>query len=146
LAFISITRLRVRSFLYLPQFLWQASKSSRQAERSPGFLGGRLMRNPKNTFWTMTAWTDDAAMSAYRIAGAHSTVMPKLRSWCDEASVTHWNQGSPELPSWQEAHRRMVGEGRLSKVNHPSPSQVLSQIPAPTASPVEQVLKPAENH
>ena len=60
MALISVTRLRVRSFIYLPAFFWDAFKSIRQAEHSIGFLGGRLLVNGKNVFWTMTAWTDEA--------------------------------------------------------------------------------------
>jgi len=75
---ISVTRLRVRSWGYLPQFALQYLKSAKQAERSAGFLGGKLLRNPKNTFWTMTAWKDEPAMNAFRSAGAHGAVMRKL--------------------------------------------------------------------
>jgi len=71
MAWISVTRLRVRSFIYLPQFFWDTFKTMRQAERSSGFLGGRLLVNAKNVFWTMTAWIDEAAMNAYRTGGAH---------------------------------------------------------------------------
>src|SRR5450755_3707596 len=116
---ISMTRLRVRSWGYFPAFAWQSVKSARQAERSAGFLSGRLLRNPKNVFWTMTAWKDETAMNAFRGAGAHGGVMRKLLNWCDEATVVHWDQETSELPSWQEAHRRMVKEGRRSKVNCP---------------------------
>ncbi len=116
MAFISVTRLRVRSLRYLLQFIWQVLKSARQAERASGFLGGRLLREAKNTFWTMTAWEGETAMRAYRNAGAHRGVMPKLLDWCDEASVVHWNQESLELPDWQEAHQRMVKEEGLRSI------------------------------
>ncbi len=138
---ISVTRLRVRSWSYFPQFVWQSLKSARQAERSPGFLGGRLLRNPKNAFWTMTAWKDESAMSAFRGSGAHGSVMRKLLDWCDEAAVVHWIQEASELPSWQDAHRRMVKEGRPSKVNYPSAGQTSNRIPAPEASRGELTLK-----
>jgi heme-degrading monooxygenase HmoA len=139
--FISVTRLRVRSWGYLPQFAVQSLKSARQAERSAGFLGGKLLRNPKNTFWTMTAWNDEPAMNAFRSADAHGAVMRKLLHWCDEAAVVHWTQETSDLPSWQDAHRRMVKEGRPSKVNHPSPAQTSNQIPAPEPSRTELTLK-----
>jgi hypothetical protein len=77
MVFISVTRLRVRSFIYLPQFLWDTFKSMRQVERSSGFLGGRLLVNAKNVFWTMTAWKE-VAMNAYRTGDAHRRAMPKL--------------------------------------------------------------------
>ncbi len=144
MAFISVTRLRVRSLRYLLQFVWHALKSARQAERASGFLGGRLLREAKNTFWTMTAWEDETAMRAYRSAGAHRGVMPKLLDWCDAASVVHWSQESLELPDWQEAHQRMVKEGRPSKVNHPSPAQVANRIAAPQPGRIERTLKSAQ--
>lgn len=39
--------------------------------------------------------------------------MPKLPDWCDEASVTRWEQVGAELPTWAEAYRRMSAEGRI---------------------------------
>jgi hypothetical protein len=142
MALISVTRLRVRSFGYLLQFAWEALKSARQAEHSSGFLGGRLLRNSKNAFWTLTAWNDEAAMNAYRTGGAHRDVMPKLLNWCDEAAVVHWNQEFSELPSWQEAYQHMLKQGKPSKVSHPSPAQATNHIPAPKPSRIERTLKP----
>jgi hypothetical protein len=101
------------------------------------------MRTSGNVFWTVTAWENESAMNSYRIAGAHRQAMPKLLKWCDEAAVAHWSQDSAELPSWPEAHRRMVAEGRLSKVNHPSAVQLAKQIPAPQPSRTERRLRPA---
>src|ERR1700722_19369912 len=143
MALISVTRLRVRSFIYLPQFLWDTFKSVRQVERSPGFLGGRLLVNAKKVFWTMTAWKDETAMNAYRTGGAHRKAMPKLLNWCNEAAVVHWTQESPEIPAWQQAQQQMAEKGKLSKVNHPSPAQASQQIPAPRLSRIAQTLKPA---
>jgi hypothetical protein len=139
---ISVTRLRVRSFVFLPQFLWNTFKSMRQLERSSGFLGGRLLVNGKNVFWTMTAWKDEAAMNAYRTGGAHRRAMPKLLNWCNEAAVVHWTQESSELPFWHEVQVRMVKEGRPSKVNHPSPTQASNQIPGPEPGHIERMLRP----
>jgi heme-degrading monooxygenase HmoA len=143
MAFISVTRLRVRSFLYFPGFLWDTAKSVRQLQRSSGFLGGRLLVNAPFVFWTMTVWQDEPAMNAYRTGGAHRRAMPKLLNWCDEAAVVHWTQESPEIPAWQQAQQHMAAKGKLSKVNHPSPAQASQQIPAPRPSRIAQTLKPA---
>jgi len=140
--FISITRLRVRSVFYLPQFMWYAMRSSRQAARAPGFLGGKVLRDERNAFWTVTAWRDDAAMNAYRTGGSHAAAMPKLLEWCDEASVAHWTQDTPELPSWQEAYERMVKEGRASKVKRPSAAHLAYKFPPPPGR-VEAPIRPA---
>jgi heme-degrading monooxygenase HmoA len=142
MAFISVTRLRIRSIFYLPQFVWHALKSERQAERSNGFLSGRVMRDKGNAFWTVTAWENEAAMRAYRGAGAHMKAMPKLLDWCDEASIAHWEQPGEELPAWADAHSRMAAEGRMSKVKHPSEAQLAKFIAAPTNGGTEgQTLK-----
>jgi hypothetical protein len=141
--FISLTRLRVRSWRYMPQFIWHSLKTGRQAERSGGFIGGRLLRERRNAFWTVTAWEDEAAMRAYRNAGAHRAAMPRLLDWCDEASVAHWTQADSEIPDWQELYRRMVDEGRPSKVRHPSPAQQSNQIASPKPGRIEKILKAA---
>lgn len=143
MAFISVTRLRVRSLRYLPPFLWQTFKVIRQAEHSPQFLGGRVLREARNAFWTVTAWADEAAMRSYRQKGAHGLVMPRLLTWCDEAAYVHWSQDKPELPDWSEAHRRLVQEGKLSKVYHPSPAHEGKHFAHPKPGRIERTLKPA---
>jgi hypothetical protein len=130
MAFVSVTRLHLRSVRFLPQFLVYAFSSARQAQKSAGFLGGRLMRDKSKAFWTLTVWSDAKAMEAYRIAGMHLAAMPKLLNWCDEASLAHWTQDSAGVPEWSEAYRRMVEDGRPSKVNHPSAAQLVRRIPA----------------
>jgi hypothetical protein len=132
---IALTRLRIRSARYLPQFLFYTARSWWQARRAPGCLGVRVLREANNAFWTNTAWRDEAAMRGFMRDGAHAKVMPRLRTWCDEASVAHWNQETAELPDWDEAHRRMVSMGRRSRVDNPSPAHIAFAIPAPRSPP-----------
>jgi hypothetical protein len=65
--------------------------------------------------------------------------MRSLLEWCDEASLVRWTQDGPELPSWQEAHRRLEEEGRPSKVNHPSPAHLAHTFPPPVARQTSQL-------
>jgi hypothetical protein len=81
-------------------------------------------------------WRDEPAMRSFMRSGAHRRVMPRLAKWCDEASVAHWLQETPEPPSWPEAHRRLQQQGRRSKVDHPSESQRRFEIPAPRTRPI----------
>ena len=120
MSFISITRLRVRTIRFLPPFVLYTLRSLRQVKASAGFQGGRLLADRSWTFWTMTAWDEQESMRGYMVSGSHLSAMPRLLDWCDEASVVHWVQSEDELPSWTEADRRMRGEGRASKVRHPS--------------------------
>jgi hypothetical protein len=137
--FVSVTRLRVRSWRFVPVFFVQAFRSGRQAAAAPGNLATALLRDPQWTFWTSTVWTDEAAMRSFMMAGAHRSVMRRLLEWCDEASLVHWSQEQATLPTWSEAHRRLQGEGRLSKVHHPSPAHTAFEIPAPLARPSGQL-------
>jgi hypothetical protein len=67
-------------------------------------------------FWYEKKSASNAAMKAFIRSGPHAPAMRKLLHWCDEASVVHWMQDSPELPSWEEAYRRMVCDGRPSSI------------------------------
>ncbi|MEW6320450.1 MAG: DUF3291 domain-containing protein [Acidobacteriota bacterium] len=128
---VSVTRLRIRHWWYVPAFTWQSLRSARQAARSPGNLAVRLRRDPHRTYWTMTAWTDEAAMRAFMVAGAHGAVMKRLLTWSDEAALVHWTQDVQGLPAWEEAHQRLAREGRRSKVLHPSPAHDAFEIAPP---------------
>ena len=142
MALISVTRLHLRSVRYVPPFIWHTLASSRQVQRAPGFLGGVLAGDTAWGSWTITAWTDEAAMRAYRNTGAHFRAMPKLLRWADEAAFVHWQQESSRLPEMEEALRRIVAEGRLSKVNHPSPAHAAKRIAAQLPRPGRR-LRPA---
>lgn len=134
MAIVSITRLRVRSPRYLIPFLFYAVRSARQAKKSPGNVAMSLLRDSDRTFWTRTVWTTDSAMKEYMLAGAHRQAMRKLLEWCDEAALVHWEQHDDQEPSWPEAHHKLQTQGRLSKVNHPSPAHESFRIRPPKTS------------
>ena len=142
--FVSVTRIALRSYLYWLPFALYSLRGVRQARRAAGFPGGRLMGDGRRVFWTVTSWSDEAAMRAFRNSGVHLAAMRKLPEWCAEASYTHWEQDANELPDAMESHRRVRDEGRLSKVRHPSPAHAAGR----TAEPVcgvcfEKTLRPA---
>ena len=144
---ISVTRLRVRSAWFLPEFFIYAMRSSRQAQRSPGFLMGRLVNDARRTFWTITVWDDEKSMREYRGTAAHGKAMPKLAKWCDEASVVHWAEQNARIPDITEAHARMQEQGRASRVDHPSPEHLSRRIALPIArgGPMLRPLHKAES-
>ncbi len=133
---VSLTRLRLRSFLYLLPFAWQSHRISRQAERAAGFIAGQVYGDPQRvTFWTATIWESEDAMRAFRGSGAHQPAMLKLGHWCDEASVVHWNQPGSQIPEPGIALRRMQAEGRPLRVRHPSPEHAAGKIAADGVPP-----------
>jgi len=131
---VSITRLRVRRWWYLPQFFFAALRTAKQAAAADGSFHAALLRDAHRTFWTATSWRDEAAMKAFMHAAPHGPVMRKLLDWCDEASLVHWTQEAADLPGWPEAHLRLMSQGRPSKVKHPTDAHKSLKFPAPTAS------------
>jgi hypothetical protein len=129
--FVSVTRLRIRSFWYFLPFLWMTLRSQRQVTRASGFLGGRLLMDAKRTFWTLTTWDDERSMKAFRGAGPHGKAMRRLAQWCDEASYAHWTTASAAIPDWPEAYEQLVSLGHLSRVEHPSPDHEARHFPKP---------------
>jgi heme-degrading monooxygenase HmoA len=136
---VSVTRLRVRSWRFLPQFLFHAARSARQVRKASGVQAATILREDWRTYWTRTIWTDEEAIRKFMISGNHRVAMPALRYICDEASIARWNQDGSTLPSWDEVHRRMQQEGRPSKVNNPTAAQKTFQIPAPPVHPFAEI-------
>lgn len=124
---VSLTRLRVRAWRYMPGFIWYTYQSKRQLARSPGFVAGLLAHAPSRTFWTTTVWTDEGAMKQYRDSGWHKRAMPKLLDWCDEASVARWAQDTPDLLTAAGMLEKMTASGRTSKVRNPSRDHAAGQ-------------------
>lgn len=139
LALISVTRLRIRHWRFLPGFFAYALRSALQARAAAGSLAVALANDARKTYWTCTIWESEEAMRAFMLSGAHRAAMPKLLHWCDEASVVRWTQAAAELPPWSEIHRRMQDGGRASKVAHPSANHVAYRIPAPELRPGQEL-------
>jgi hypothetical protein len=111
--FVSVTRLRLRSK--------RVGGCNRQALRTPGCQGLRTRKTRGLAFWTLTMWNDEKSMRSF-------VGIPKLSSWCDEASVAHWTQESGSMPEWEAATRVLSGSGRLLRVARPSEAHKKGQI------------------
>jgi Domain of unknown function (DUF3291) len=128
---VSVTRLRVRKWRFLPAFLVGAIRSALQAKSAAGAIRVAALADARRAFWTCTVWDDEKSMRAFLNSGSHRRVMPRLLDWCDEAAVAHWEQESSEAPSWREALVRMRRVGRRSRVRFPSAAQDQFDIPEP---------------
>ncbi|RZI57795.1 MAG: DUF3291 domain-containing protein [Zymomonas sp.] len=129
--FVSVTRLRIRRWHFLPAFFLQTFQTGRQVRSAPGFRTGALLPDRRWTFWTLTIWDSAEAMRAYITTGSHRVAMPKLMYWCDEASIVHWEQDDLTMPSWAEADARMRVEGRPSKLRNPTPEHLAMNYDPP---------------
>lgn len=143
--FISITRLRLRSLWYLPGFLSSNNQSVKQLLITPGFVAGKELIDKNFVFWTVTVWNADADMKAFRNSPPHRKAMQKLTTWCDEATYMHWLAEEPLIPDWDTIHQKMIAEGKISKVRHPSKDHPGKSFPTIKWTKTERVFKPAES-
>ncbi len=120
---ISITRLELRGYRFLPSFFLHTSRSQKQLVAAPGYLAGGTAFESLRAYWTVTSWQSLDAMRAFRNAGAHMKAMRRLIDICCAAAYAHWEQDSTELPTLEQVHARMLAEGKPSKVRHPSALQ-----------------------
>ncbi|MEM7347216.1 MAG: hypothetical protein AAF485_23500 [Chloroflexota bacterium] len=128
---ISVTRLRLRSVVYVPLFMFHAMRSGSQANESEGIHGFETRSEAGWVFWTKTSWSTEADMKQFRNSGAHQVAMRILSRICNEAAYVRWTQDSPDLPDWAEAHHRLTIEGRLSKLKRPSAFHLAGQAAPP---------------
>src|SRR4051794_36544972 len=109
---ISVTRLQFPSLGMLLPFIVYSFEPQTQVKRSPSDTATAAMRDQHGGCRTRPVWRDVESMRAFMASGAHRQAMPKLLDWCDEAALVHWEQDTPTLPEWDEAHRRLVTQGR----------------------------------
>jgi quinol monooxygenase YgiN len=139
--FVSVTRLRVKSILYLIPFMRANEASVKELKNSKGLLMGRELVDKQLTFWTITMWEDEASMKEFRNSSSHRNAMQKLPKWCNEASYHHWIQEDMNFPDWKTVSEKLFTEGKLSKVRTPSKSQTTNQFPSIKWTKTERKLK-----
>ncbi len=141
--FVSVTRLRVRSIRFMLQFFRANEASIKAIRKSDGYLGGKELVDKSFTFWTVTVWDSDKAMKFFRNNDPHKTAMRNLPEWCNEGSYIHWLQESSEIPGWDILYSRMIAEGKLTKVKHPSLRHLDMSYPPPAWTKTERPILPA---
>ena len=117
-AVVLASRLELGAFHQIPRFLVAALRIRRQVLRSPGALGLSLIADPRRkTFWTLSAWTDDAALGEFVAAPPHRDVMASYRGQLVAAQFTTFRVKTDELPPtrpatalWSDGKRRLASQ------------------------------------
>lgn len=123
MAFVALTRIRLRSSDFLLPFMLHAGRALRFLHHAPGWLMTQTRKTQGLTFWFMSVWEDASAQQAHRGVGGPLIDLRKFRYWCDEIATAEWTQASTEPPSWEEAEERLRSSARLHRVEHPSAAQ-----------------------
>jgi len=115
--------------------------SVKQLRITAGFRTGKELIDKGFTFWTITLWEKDADMKSFRNSEPHRKAMQRLPEWCNEATYLHWLQEEPVLPSWDIVYERMLKEGTVSKVRHPSEYHLTKSFPPIKWTKMERKFK-----
>jgi len=116
-AFVMGSRFELSSAWRSPAFFLHSMRIWRQARRSPGVLGVSLRAHPvRGVFWTLSAWTDEAALRAFAKTDPHRTIMKKARPWTSSATFRFWTVPASDLPAkppqaqplWSDAVERIT--------------------------------------
>jgi hypothetical protein len=104
---VMASRLELRRFSDVPSFLTAALRIRRQMLASPGALGLSLIARPlRRTFWTLSAWQDEAALSAAVGREPHRHLMKHFRPRMAGSSFVTWTATGVPV-TWDEALRRL---------------------------------------
>jgi hypothetical protein len=111
------SRLELRRLRSVPGFLAAAMRVRAQVRRSPGALGVSLVAQPgRRTFWTLSAWTDQAAIDAFVGTAPHRDIMRRFHDAMKGASFVSWTVHADALPAvhsnarelWRAARDRLT--------------------------------------
>jgi len=101
------SRFELTSAWRSPGFFAYAMRIWRQVRRSPGIVGVSLRAyRLRGTFWTLSAWTDEAALQAFARTDPHRTIMRRLRPRAGTATFRFWTVPACKLVPvqlWAEA-------------------------------------------
>jgi heme-degrading monooxygenase HmoA len=134
MSFVVVTRLRLRDPKYLDEFVGSAFSVVDQANSSAGILAAEVLAEANQTYWTRTVWTDRDSMNTFVGAQPHLATMGHLSEWCDEATFVDWEQSGPALPDWQAAYARLIADGQVASLTHPSEDHETRAFPPPVES------------
>lgn len=101
--------LPLRSFRQTTRFLRLTLAVRRQLDRTPGLIGYSLQAEiTRKRYWTLSAWTDEAAPGQFARSMPHLDVMRALRPHMGRTVFVAWRVRGADLPIiWPEARRRI---------------------------------------
>lgn len=98
--YVSITGLKMKSWLYYPQFFLLASAAMAQALNSKGLVSADA-RTIDGFHHTLSVWENEASMRDYLGTGAHLTAMRAFKSIATGKTVGYL---ASARPTWSDAH------------------------------------------
>lgn len=126
------SRLPLRRYRHIPRFMAATLRIRRQLARSEGLVGYALdAQLLRKTFWTVSAWTDQAALRRFDRAEPHRGATRAIRPDMKPSTFVFWTGRAADLPvAWDEVHRR-VAERAAEQEAGPAQASGPVDVPAP---------------
>jgi heme-degrading monooxygenase HmoA len=100
--------LRLDTARRVPGFLRAAMAIRQQMLQADGAIGVSLNTALPRTFFTLSAWRDRDALSAFVRSEPHMSSMRRYRPAMADARFVFWSTSTEKLPpSWTEAQARL---------------------------------------
>ena len=108
-----LSRLPLKTFGAMPQFIRFVFGIRRQLATSEGLIGYSLDAHPlAKEFWTLSVWEDRESLWNFVQKMPHSQAMQDLLPHMKQTEFFHFEvAGSSVPPDWQESKRRMRERG-----------------------------------
>jgi hypothetical protein len=143
MAFLSMTRLQVKSIFLLPKFFVQNEAIVKQLKTSAGFKKGKTLIDLGLGAWTVTLWESEDAMRAFYLSGAHRNIMPSLSAYSNEATTGNLTFDEADLPTWDFVHENLSKFGKFSSVlKEPTQSHLDKKIMKPKITFLTRPINP----
>ena len=123
-----MTRLRLKSFLYLIPFFIQNEKILSQLRASQGFVKGKILAAPNLSMWTATLWASEQDLRAFYLNGEHGETIEKINEWSSDSAKYHQLTESDEIPSWENVRLQLIKSGRFQDLTEPSFDHINGEI------------------
>ncbi len=118
---VVVTRLSPRGLSGLRAALALSGTVVAQLAGLPGFRGGRLLVDRRRDLWTLTTWSDRAALGAFR--ELHAPIVARIDEVAVASSTSGWQSDGDAVPTWPDVRSRWT--------DGPGPARGLSRPLAP---------------
>lgn len=111
------SRLPLLKHRHIPAFMRWTMRIRGQLSRAPGLVGYSLDAHLLGkTFWTVSAWTDQASMDAFVRQDPHAAGMAAIRPHMGRSAFVSSTVSSDDLPvKWADVRRRVEEKAAASR-------------------------------
>ncbi len=137
-----MTRLKLKSMVYLLPFWIQNEQVVHQLRSSQGFLKGKELATPNLSMWTATLWDSREDIRDFYLSGSHKKVMRNIDKWSSEAVTGHQEVDFLEIPDWEQIRQELTRNGYFINLKDASSKHQCKIISQPKITLLTRYISP----